>query len=194
MSWLPVFKIGIWNAWIFMVLLLIPTTIFPMLIAKEKMDKRMKGEPSWSELTKTAKISFVITHMIVMPLTLIYSIFLPFKVGTMWFYIGLSICLLALVMDVLFTISFITAPVEEPITTGIFAISRNPGYLSFFLMCVGIGLACGSWIFLLFAVVWIVAWHFGIPGEERNLIKKYGDAYRDYMKRTPRWIGIPKSK
>lgn len=194
MSLIPAFKIGLWNAWIFMVLLLVPTTVFPMVIAQEKMEKRMEGEPSWSDLTKTAKISFVITHMIVMPLTLIYSIFLPFKVGTVGFNVGLPICLIALVMDILFTISFITAPVDEPITTGIFSISRNPGYLSFFLMCVGIGTACASWIFLLFAVVWIAAWHFGIPGEEHTLIGKYGDAYREYMQRTPRWIGLPKKK
>jgi len=31
----------------------------------------------------------------------------------------------------------------------------------------------------------------GIP-EERFYLKKYGDAYREYMNRTPRWIGIPK--
>ena len=194
MLWLPIFEIGLWNAWIFIVLSLVLTTVSFMLIAKEKMEKRMEGEPAWSELTKTAKIAFVITHMIVMPLTIIYSIFLPLKLGIVWFFAGLPICLLALVMDLLFSISFITGPVDEPITTGIFAISRNPGYLSYFLMCAGIGIACASWIFLLFAVVWIVAWHFGIPGEERTLIGKYGDAYRDYMKRTPRWIGIPKSR
>jgi len=193
MSWIPELKIGLWNAWIFMVLLLVPTTILPMLIVKEKMEKRMEGEPSWSELTRTAKIVFVITHMLVMPLALIYSIFLPLKLDTVWFFTGFPICLLALVMNVLFTISFITAPVEKPITNGIFAISRNPGYLSYFLMCVGIGIACASWIFLLFAVTWIFAWHFGVPGEEHNLIKKYGDSYREYMSRTPRWLGIPKS-
>lgn len=194
MSWLPIFKFGLWNAWIFMVLLLVPTTTFPMLIAKEKMEKRMEGDPSWSELTKTEKTVFVITHMIIMPLTFIYSIFLPLKLGTVWFFAGLPICLIALVFVVLFTISFVTAPVEEPITTGIFAISRNPGYFSFFLMCVGIGITCASWFFLLFAVVWIVAWHFGVPEEEHNLIKNYGDAYREYMDRTPRWIGVPRSK
>jgi protein-S-isoprenylcysteine O-methyltransferase Ste14 len=30
--------------------------------------------------------------------------------------------------------------------------------------------------------------------EERLCLEKYGDAYRDYMNRTPRWIGIPKSQ
>jgi protein-S-isoprenylcysteine O-methyltransferase Ste14 len=29
--------------------------------------------------------------------------------------------------------------------------------------------------------------------EEPFLIEKYGVAYREYVNRTPRWIGIPKS-
>ena len=111
------------------------------------------------------------------------------KFGTRFF-----ICLIALILIILFTIAFTTAPVEEPITTGVFAISRNPGYLSFFLMCVGIGAACASWIFLLFAMVWIITWHFGVPNEERILLNKYGNAYREYMNRTPRWLGVPKPK
>jgi len=30
--------------------------------------------------------------------------------------------------------------------------------------------------------------------EEQGCIEHHGDAYREYMKRTPRWIGIPKSE
>jgi protein-S-isoprenylcysteine O-methyltransferase Ste14 len=41
-------------------------------------------------------------------------------------------------------------------------------------------------------MVWIVSMHFGTFPEERELLEKYGDAYRKYMDSTPRWIGIPK--
>ena len=192
MSLIPVFKIGLWNAWIFMVLFSAATMV-PLLIDKEKIKKRTAGEPTLSELSKTAKIVFVITHIMIMPFTFVYSIFLPLKLGTLWFYAGLPICLLALVMGLMFGISFATAPLGEPISKGIYAILRHPGYFGFFLVCVGIGIACASWVFLLCALVWIVSWHFGVVEEERVLLEKYGDAYREYMKRTPRWIGIPKS-
>jgi len=33
-----------------------------------------------------------------------------------------------------------------------------------------------------------------VNAEERFCLEKYGDAYREYMNRTPRWIGFPKSK
>lgn len=194
MSFIPAFKIGLWNASIFMFLFLAATTVLSLLIDKEKMEKRVEGEPTWSELSRTTKIVFVITHIMIMPFTFVYSIFLPLKLGTLWFYAGLPICLLALVMGLMFGISFATAPLGEPISKGIYAISRHPGYFGFFLVCVGIGIACASWVFLLCALVWIVSWHFGVVEEERILLERYGDAYQEYVNRTPRWIGIPKTK
>jgi protein-S-isoprenylcysteine O-methyltransferase Ste14 len=193
MSFLPAFEIGLWNAWIFIVLLFAAGFV-PLYIDNEKVEKRVEGEPTGSELKKTTRIAVVITHIIIMPFTLIYSIFLPLKLGTLWFFAGLPICLLALVMALMSSISFSTAPLGEPLSKGVYAISRHPGYFGFFLGLVGIGIACASWVFLLCALVWIVSWHFGVIEEERILLDKYGDAYRDYMERTPRWIGFSKTE
>jgi len=30
--------------------------------------------------------------------------------------------------------------------------------------------------------------------EEEVTLKKYGETYKKYMKRTPKWIGIPKKR
>jgi protein-S-isoprenylcysteine O-methyltransferase Ste14 len=163
------------------------------LVDKEKTEKRVEGEYTSNKITKTTKIVGVITHFTILPFTLFYSIFLPLKLGTLWFFAGLPICLLALVMVLMFSIAFITAPLGEPITRGIYAISRHPAYFGLFLGYVGIGIACASWVFLLCALVWIVSWHFGVIEEEAVLLEKYGEAYREYMKRTPRWIGFPKN-
>jgi protein-S-isoprenylcysteine O-methyltransferase Ste14 len=162
------------------------------MIDKEKTKKRM-GKFKWSELGRTEKIVLLITHVIIMPLTIIYSIFLPLKLGTVWLYVGLPICILALLMGFMGGIAFATAPLDEPITRGVYRISRHPMYFSGFLLYLGIAIACASWIFLVCAVVWIVSMHFGTVSEERELLEKYGDAYRKYMDSTPRWIGIPKS-
>ena len=111
---------------------------------------------------------------------------------TWWFYSGLPIYLIGIIMVLLFSISFATAPLGEPLDKGVYSISRHPGYLGFFLAYAGIGIACASWIFLLCAFVWIVSWQFGVVEEERILLEKYGEAYRQYMNRTPRWIGFSK--
>jgi len=63
-----------------------------------------------------------------------------------------------------------------------------------FLAIIGIGIACASWIFLLLGIVIITLMNMKVVSEERFCLKKFGNAYREYMERTPRWIGIPKSE
>ena len=193
MSLLPAFEMGLWNAWIFVVLML-AAGFAPLYIDSERANERVAGEPTASELAKATTIAHGMTHLIIMPATLIYSIFLPLKVGTLWFAAGLPIYIVALVTVFLASFSFSTAPLGEPMSKGVYAISRHPGYFGFFLGYLGIGIACASWVFLLCALVWIVSWHFGVAEEERILLEKYGDAYREVMKRTPRWIGFPSGK
>ena len=83
-------------------------------------------------------------------LALIYSIFLPLKIGTTWFYIGLPIALSGLIMYTIVTVNFATTPLNEPVTKGLYRYSRNPQYLTEFLMFMGVSIASASWIFLLF--------------------------------------------
>jgi len=61
-----------------------------------------------------------------------------------------------------------------------------------FLMNVSIGIACASWVFLLYTIIDMILGNISVRAEERYLLKKYGDAYREYMNRTPRWIGVLK--
>lgn len=194
MSLIPEFELGLWNAWIITVLFYV-ATLTPLQIGKEKANKRGQGEPAWWKgVSKTMTIVFSITHVVIMPFTIGYSIFLPLKLGTAWFYVGIPICFLGIVIGFMAVVSFATAPLDEPMTKGVYSISRNPMYFGMFLMYVGIGIACASWIFLLCAGVWIISWHIGVVNEERILLEKYGKAYREYMDRTSRWIGIPKSR
>ena len=59
-------------------------------------------------------------------------------------------------------------------------------------MHLSIGITCASWIYLICAVVFVILLHIGVAPEERFLLEKYGDVYKKYIARTPRWIGIPK--
>jgi protein-S-isoprenylcysteine O-methyltransferase Ste14 len=192
MSLVPAFQIGIWNAWILWVLVFL-SMILPDFFMTREAKERTKRATQFAPVTGIKKALVYSTHMVIMPAAAIYSIFLPLKIGTAWLYVGLPIFALAIVMTVMITISFATSPADKPVTRGFYRISRNPIYLSAALMYLGIGIACASWVFMLCAVLWIAFFNIAIPVEERSLIEQYGDAYRDYMKKTPKWIGIPKS-
>jgi protein-S-isoprenylcysteine O-methyltransferase Ste14 len=125
---------------------------------------------------------------------LLYSIFLPLKLGTAWLYTGLAIYLVGTVLLTLFFISVAATPFDQPFTRGVYRYSRNPMYVGMGLQFIGTAIATASWLFLLLTLMIMVAMWAVVIVEERSLLKRYGNTYREYMNRTPRWIGIPKAE
>jgi len=79
MSLIPDFELGFWNAWIITVLGFILPNITSFIMPekyKEVVKKRI-GEFKWSEFSKTVKVVLIMTQVIIMPFTIIYSFFLP---------------------------------------------------------------------------------------------------------------------
>ena len=186
MSLVPAFEIGIWNAWIFMLYHFLP---IPLLWLVRRSIVREIESPH-SDIEKRLYPYITILWL----LALIYSVFLPFRLGTIWLYVGLPVAMVGLIGYTLVVASWITNPMEnKPIIRGIYRYSRHPFYVFQMIMLIGIGVASASWVFMLFTIIYSVL-HFiiAIP-EERQCLEKYGDTYREYMNRTPRWIGIPKS-
>lgn len=75
------------------------------------------------------------------------------------------------------------------ITNGPFRISRNPIYLSFALLQVGIALCLNNlWILLLLGINVVLLNRLVIAREERYLKAAFGKVYHDYSSRVRRWI------
>jgi protein-S-isoprenylcysteine O-methyltransferase Ste14 len=75
------------------------------------------------------------------------------------------------------------------ISTGPFAYSRNPIYLSFTLLSIGIAITSGSiWIFAMTVPAIVVVYHFVILKEEQYMEKKFGDKYTKYKYSVRRWL------
>ncbi len=184
MSLVPDFELGLLNAWIFM-LPVIAITIFGSKILGERGCEEDVG------LTRKEKKTSTLGN--ILPFALIaYSIFLPIKLGTFWFFAGGLIYLLGAIIMALAIFDFRTTAIDEPVTRGVYRFSRNPMYLGMFLFFGGIGIACLSWVFLILTGVFIVLLHVVVVSEERSCLQKYGNAYQEYMNQIPRWIGIPK--
>lgn len=76
------------------------------------------------------------------------------------------------------------------VTTGIYSISRNPAFLGFDLMYIGILLTFFNW-YLLFATTFaVVLFHLQIVNvEEDFLIETFGQEYLDYKGKVCRYLG-----
>lgn len=51
-----------------------------------------------------------------------------------------------------------------------------------------------AWTVLLIAIVLMILMRAEEIAEERMCLEKFGNAYQEYMEKTPKWIGIPKSE
>jgi len=190
MALVPAFQIGLWNVWIFMLLDVLTFPIF-IRIAKGRAPEE-EGKSQVSAISRIKRITLYSSKAIYIP-AFIYSIFLPLKLGTVWFYVGLPITLIGFITGVIVILNWAASPRGEPVTNGLYRYSRHPMYVTSFVFFLGVSIATASWVFLLFTIVLIAASFYFAPLEEQSCLEKYGDAYREYMNRTPRYIGIPKS-
>jgi len=189
MSLTPEFELGLWNAWIFMLPSLLLMLLWLLLMAR----KHAPLPPKSARMSKTAEGFNIISKLIYFP-AVVYSVFMPLKLGTVWLYIGLPITVLGLVGSLIVVVNWANTPAGKPVTRGIYRYSRHPGYVTEVLLLLGVSIISASWIFLLFPIViWAGAAHF-IKIEETCTLGHYGKAYSEYMNRTPRWLGIPKSR
>jgi protein-S-isoprenylcysteine O-methyltransferase Ste14 len=129
-----------------------------------------------------------------MVISWVYAVFLPLQLDTTWLTSGLIIYLFGIAFTIIAIRNFATSPKGKVITKGLYSVTRNPTYIGLLLMQIGLGIACFSWLYLLLAVVLAVLLNANLSAEERYCLYRYGDDYRKYKNRTPRWIGIPKSK
>lgn len=76
------------------------------------------------------------------------------------------------------------------VTTGIYKISRNPAFLGFDLMYIGILLMFYSWWLFLITIIAVLMLHLQIINvEEPFLIDTFGDDYIEYKYKVNRYLG-----
>ena len=77
----------------------------------------------------------------------------------------------------------------ELVTGGIYRYSRNPAFLGFDFMYVGVLLMYGNLLTFGFSVFAMVMLHLQILQEERYLESAFGTAYTEYKKQVFRYLG-----
>ena len=88
-----------------------------------------------------------------------------------------------------FTGTVIVKPDQAVVDRGAYHYVRHPSYTAGAILFLGIGLALGNWIglvVLMGAVAGVYGYRVGV--EERALLGTIGGSYRNYMKRTKRFV------
>jgi len=188
MSFIPAFELGLWNAWI----LIIPILIISFSDMRATAS-RESGKAGDFQLTRKENR---LTYAVFLPMVVswVYAVFLPLQLGTTWLYSGLIICLFGMIFTSVAILNFATSPKDKVITKGLYRFTRNPTYIGIILMQIGLGIACSSWLYLLLTLALMILLNANLSAEERYCLYRFGDDYQKYKNSTPRWIGIPKSE
>lgn len=192
MSIIPELTVGLQTAWWFSAIYIIGNLIIMFIFPKESWSRFFGG--SDSEFTKNKnevrrKIEDVVSHICWFGL-IVYAIFVPIKFGTIYFYLGLAIFIIGMLLYEISLINYTSTPVGKPVTRGLYKISRNPIYVFDYVLWIGIGVLTASWIVLLVKTIGSIAQHYLIIEEEYFCLEKYGESYKNYMQKIPRYLGF----
>jgi protein-S-isoprenylcysteine O-methyltransferase Ste14 len=183
MTLFPRLSLGWLNGWIpgliFYLVFFILLKIFP-----EETVRRLYGKPGWTDKqARFAKVGlpFALTAMVLI-------LFTPLKIGHSLFWIGLMLFLIGLAGFIFALHTFNITSLGEPVTGGLYKFSRNPQWVTFAMVMIGISLMVSSWTILALVMVRIVMNHFRILGEEGGLELQYGASYLEYKKTVSRYF------
>lgn len=119
----------------------------------------------------------------------IYLIFLKAEIVLSWqCIVGLILYALGLTMCAITVVNFAKPTSDGFNKDGLYRISRNPMYVSYFLFFMGCGLLTNSFILCVIVLIFQVSAHWIILSEERWCSEKFGITYTEYMKEVRRYL------
>ena len=185
MELIPTLKIGWLNGWI---LLCLVYSIFGILLLVFPKDVVVRlydyDRSSWS---KAQKVIYIIGKLLAF-VCLVLIIFTPLKIGANVFIPAIILFTLGLAGFIIALFNFKNTPLDQPVTRGLYRISRHPQVLMLFIMSIGICITIGSGLVLFIVIISSLFLHSRDLAEEKACLERYGDSYREYMKRVPRYF------
>jgi protein-S-isoprenylcysteine O-methyltransferase Ste14 len=183
MELMPSLELGWLNGWIPLGLLVLVEGLLLKFFPKEVVS-RLFDRSGWNR----RQAVFMVIGKLFSLVCLVLIFLTPLKIGSTVFVVGAVLYTLGLVGLVVAIFDFRVTPVGEPVTRGLYTVSRHPQIVMLFVMFLGMCLAIGSWLALLALLTSRLLQHFGILAEEEACLEQYGESYRSYMKRVPRYI------
>jgi protein-S-isoprenylcysteine O-methyltransferase Ste14 len=183
MEWLPALKLGWFNGWLMLGVFYLIFGILMLLFPKDVVVK-LFSISGWSKqqriLSSIGKVFSLSCLGII--------IFSPLKIGQGIFVAGGVLFMLGFAGMMVALFNYRNTAPDQPVTQGLYRVSRNPQWISLATMIMGTCIAIGSWAAIILLLIAAVFYHFRILGEERACLIRYGEAHRNYLKRVPRYI------
>ena len=183
MELFPTLEIGWLNGWILLAFeFLVQGTL--LLVFPKDVVARLFDRSDWSVKQR----AYLLIGKVFSLLTLLLVIFTPLKIDAIVFIPGMILYVAGVVGLVVAMYNFKDTPLDEPVTEGLYKISRHPQIVALFIYLLGVCLAIGSWVAIFALVMSKIFQHFSILAEEEVCLNRYGESYRAYLDRVPRYF------
>ncbi|MFW9938702.1 MAG: methyltransferase family protein [Candidatus Thorarchaeota archaeon] len=183
MELFPKFELGWINGWIFLLSFYAIFGIF-LLTCSKQVISRLYDESGWTKFQKTSTILAKICGLI----HVILVTFTPVNLDSIEFIIGIFIFLIGVIGFLIALQNFKNAPLDKPINSGLYHISRNPQMVMLYIVSIGSSILIGSWTAIIIVSFTMIFSHFRILGEEKRLTEQYGMSYLEFKKKVPRYF------
>ena len=179
----PTLELGLLNGWILLIIEFVIEGGLLLVFPKDVVS-RLFDRSGWS----TKQRVFTILGKVFSLACLILIVLTPLKMNSSLFIVGIILYVTGLVGLVVAMLNFKDTPLDQPVSKGVYMFSRHPQIVAVTIVFVGVCLAIGSWLALFTLVISRLLQHFWILAEEEACLKRYGESYRAYMEKVPRYF------
>lgn len=179
----PTLEFGLLNGWILLIIEFVIEGGLLLVFPKDVVS-RLFDRSGWSPKQRV----FTILGKVFSLACLILIVLTPLKMNSSLFIVGIILYVTGLVGLVVAMLNFKDTPLDQPVSKGVYMFSRHPQIVAVTIVFVGVCLAIGSWLALFTLVISRLLQHFGILAEEEACLKRYGESYRAYMEKVPRYF------
>jgi protein-S-isoprenylcysteine O-methyltransferase Ste14 len=183
MEAVPTLSIGWLNGWVPLCLLCLTEGLLLIVFPKDVV-ARLFDRSGWGSKQRIFTVAGKVSSLA----CLVLVVLTPLRIGSRVFIIGTILYIVGLVGLIIAVFDFKNTPLGQPATRGLYRVSRHPQILALFVLFLGMCIAIRSWLALLVLLMSRLLQHFGILAEEEACLRQYGDSYRGYMKRVPRYF------
>ena len=176
-------KIELLNLWLYPVIYGLVSLILLLVVSKGKTKRVLTFPKSKSKRFDKGMIGFITGKLLI-----VITLFIKIPFIDTSFYIGSFIYLVGMSLSVYSMWFFMGSELTQPVTRNIYKYSRHPMQVMNYVMWIGIIAVSRNWLLVVLLFLYIVLSRTSLVAQEKFCLEKYGDPYRFYMNRTPRYL------
>ena len=185
MQTLPDFGIGVLSGWLPLILYFVGF-LLALVSFSGQARARLFKDP---KVRMPAGVKLVrLLGQVAMVACIGMMVFTPLMPGTLVFLVGGLVYAAGYASVMVALHHFKDTPANQAVVTGPYRLSRNPQWVGLVLVLAGAAIMTGVWLYLGIILVVAIIYHLQILAEEKACLEQYGDSFRAYMAKIPRYF------